>query len=252
LILLFVRRDIVSQYKQTLLGPIWFFIQPVFTTLVYLVVFGNIAKIPTEGVPPVLFYLSGIVTWNYFSTCFTATSNTFVANAGIFGKVYFPRLVTPVAIVISNLLKFAIQFTLFLVVLVALWVSGSAVQPGWYVLLTPLLLLMMASLGLGAGIIVSSLTTKYRDFTHLIAFGVQLLMYATPVIYPMSVVPESYQWIVKLNPMSSLIETFRFAYLGTGTLAWANIAYSGLMIGVVLLTGIVLFSRVEKSFMDTV
>ncbi|MFH0786368.1 MAG: ABC transporter permease [Pseudomonadota bacterium] len=214
LIVLFVRRNFVTVHKQTILGPLWYLIQPLFSTLVFTVIFGNIAKLPTDGLPPMLFYMSGIVTWNYFSGCLNQTSNTFVANAGIFGKVYFPRLTVPISVVTTNLLQFAIQFGLFLGFLFYFYFKGSSIHPHWWIFFTPLLILQMACLGLGLGIIVSSLTTKYRDLTYLVAFGVQLWMYATPIVYPISLVPSRYQWLLALNPMTAIVETFRFAFLG--------------------------------------
>lgn len=252
LILLFVRRDFVSVYKQTILGPFWFLIGPLFSTLVFTVVFGNIAKIPTDGLPPFLFYLSGIVTWTYFANCMTKTSNTFIENAGIFGKVYFPRMTVPIAAVITNLLTFAIQFSLFLVFLIYYYLIGSPIQPNIWILLVPLLLIQMAALGLGMGILISSMTTKYRDLAFLLGFGVQLWMYATPVVYPFSQIPEKWQWLFALNPMTAIVQTFRSAFLGKGVIEpWVI----GLSVGVTILIlslGILMFSHVEKTFMDTV
>lgn len=252
LILLFVRRDFVAYYKQTVLGPLWFFLQPLFTTIVFTVIFGKIARIPTDGLPQVLFYMAGIVAWNYFASCLTKTSDTFVANAAIFGKVYFPRLVVPVSIVITNLLTFAIQFTLFLAVMSYFYLKGSIINPNAWILLTPVLLVQMAALGLGAGILVSSLTTKYRDLALLVGFGVQLWLYATPIVYPLSKIPAAWQWLVALNPMAAIVETFRYAYLGAGVI---RPLYLGLSFGItviILVIGVILFSRVEKTFMDTV
>jgi lipopolysaccharide transport system permease protein len=252
LIMLFVRRDFVSVYKQTILGPIWFLIQPLFTTLIFTVIFGKVAKISTDGLPQVLFYMSGIVAWRYFADCLTKTSGTFVANAGIFGKVWFPRLTVPISAVISNLITFAIQFLLFMGFWIYFLINGSTINPQPLILLLPLLILQMAALGLGFGIIVSSLTTKYRDLTHLVTFGVQLWMYATPIVYPTSQIPEKWQWVIALNPMAPIIEFFRYAFLGAGTVHPWQI---GLSIGTTLLIltiGIILFSRIEKSFMDTV
>jgi lipopolysaccharide transport system permease protein len=253
LLWMFVRRDFVSVYKQTILGPLWFFVQPILTTLIFTVIFSGLAKLPTDGLPPMLFYLAGITPWNYFSTCLTKTSSTFVANAGIFGKVYFPRLVTPLSIVISNLIQFAIQFLLFLGFLAFFAWKGATISPNWpmILVLTPILLGIMAFLGLGTGIIISSLTTKYRDFTFLIAFGVQLAMYATPVIYPASMVPEKYAFFLQLNPMAPVIEAFRAIYLG-GTIPWEGLGISAAITTFLLLLGIVMFKKVERSFMDTV
>lgn len=250
---MFIRRDFVSVYKQTILGPIWFFIQPLITTIMFTVIFTGVAKIPTDGLPPMLFYLAGTTPWNYFATCLTKTSATFINNAGIFGKVYFPRLVTPISIVASNLIQFSIQFLLFLGFLVFYMIKGSAIHPEWWMilLLTPVLLLLMALLGLGTGILVSSLTTKYRDLTFLITFGVQLAMYATPVIYPMASIPAKYRLWIDLNPMSAIIETFRSIYLG-GSIPWAQLGISSAVTLVLLLAGIAIFNKVEKTFMDTV
>jgi lipopolysaccharide transport system permease protein len=252
LTMLFVWRDFVSQYKQTILGPLWHLLQPLFTTLLFTVIFGNIAKLPTDGVPPMLFYMAGVTAWTYFSECLNRTSTTFTLNASIFGKVYFPRLTVPLSVVISNLIKFAIQFALFLGFLVFFWLKGSPIHPSLYALLTPLFLLMMAALGLGVGIIVSALTTKYRDLQVLVTFGVQLAMYATPVIYPLSIFPRSARWIVIVNPMASIIEAFRYAFLGEGLFSWGYLGISAGIIGGILLLGIVLFNHVERTFMDTV
>lgn len=253
LLFLFVRRDFVSVYKQTILGPLWFFIQPMLTTVVFTVVFGNIANISTDGVPPFLFYLSGITAWSYFADCLNKTSSTFTTNAAIFGKVYFPRLIMPISVVSSNLIKFVIQFLLFMAFLIYYLIAEDAqVQPNIYVLLMPLLILMMAGLGLGLGMIISSLTTKYRDLTFLVTFGVQLLMYATPVIIPLSEISEKYQWIVLANPMTPIIETFRFSFLGSGTTDPLHLIYSAVFTVVVLFLGVIVFNRVEKSFVDTV
>ena len=252
LIWMFVWRDFVSLYKQTILGPLWFFIQPVLSTIVFTVIFGRIAKLPTDGLPQVLFYMCGIVGWNYFSDCLTKTSTTFTANAGIFGKVYFPRLVIPLSIITSNLAKFIVQFFLFLGFLIFYFVRGAQIHPTIYILLTPILLLIMAGLGLGIGIIISSLTTKYRDLQQLVGFGTQLLMYLTPVVYPLSFISGKLKWLFLANPMTSIIETFKFAYLGVGEFNWMNLVYSAGFMIVVLLIGILIFNKVEKSFMDTV
>lgn len=252
LIFLFVRRNFVSYYKQTILGPLWFFIQPILTTVMFTVVFGGIAKIPTDSLPPILFYLAGTVMWNYFAECLNKTSTTFIDNAAIFGKVYFPRLVMPISIVLTNMITFAIQFTLFLGFLAYFSLKGSDIHPNVYILITPVLILIMAALGLGLGIIVSSLTTKYRDLRFLVTFGVQLAMYATPVVYPLSTVPERYRLILIANPMTAIIETFRYAFLGSGMFDGQNLLFSALTTAVILCIGVVLFSRVEKTFMDTV
>ncbi|MDQ3019415.1 MAG: ABC transporter permease [Bacteroidota bacterium] len=252
LLFMFVRRDFVSVYKQTILGPFWFFVQPILTTITFTIVFGNIAKIPTNGLPPSLFYLSGLVCWGYFADCLTRTSSTFINNANIFGKVYFPRLVSPLSNIISLLMKFGIQMLLLICFIVYFKIEGADIHPNIYMLLTPYLILLMAGLGLGFGIIVSSLTTKYRDLTFLVGFGVQLLMYATPVILPLSLIPEKYKWIVLANPMTSIIETFRYAYLGSGDFSVGNLLYTTIFTIIILSIGIIVFNRVEKTFMDTV
>lgn len=252
LILLFVRRDFVSVYKQTILGPLWYLIQPLLTTITFTVIFGNIAKLPTDGLPQFLFYMSGTVIWTYFASCFTKTSETFVSNAHLFGKVYFPRLAVPVSILISNLIAFAIQFAFFLAFMAYFALQGTQLHPNWWMLMTPVLLLMMAGMGLGFGIIISSLTTKYRDLRFLVQFGVQLLMYITPVIYPTSAIPARFQMLMRFNPMSSVVEAFRYGFLGAGTVDLVQLAYSfGIML-VVIIVGAVMFNRVEATFMDTV
>lgn len=252
LIMIFVWRDFVAQYKQTILGPVWHLIQPIFTTLLYAAVFGGIARIPTDGIPSMLFYLSGTTGWTYFADCLNRTSVTFVNNAGIFGKVYFPRLSVPISVVISALIKFSIQFSLFLALLAFFALRGAVVHPNAAILLTPLLLLLLAALGLGFGIIVSSLTTRYRDLQTLFGFGVNLLMYATPIIYPVSYVPHKYRWLVMANPIAPIIETFRAVFLSGGTVPWGPLAYSAGVAVVILFFGIILFNHVERTFMDTV
>lgn len=252
LLWMFVWRDFVAQYKQTILGPLWFFIQPLLTTIVFTIIFGKIAKIPTDGIPQTLFYMSGIIGWNYFSDCLNSTSNTFSGNAAIFGKVYFPRLIVPISVVISNLSKFLIQLLLFLVFYFYYKFKGADIQPNAYLLIIPLLLAIMAGLGFGAGVIISSLTTKYRDLRYLIGFGTQLLMYVTPIVYPLSFIPEKHKWFFLINPMSPVVETFRYAFLGTGSFNWFNIGYSGVCMIVILTIGMLIFNKVEKNFMDTV
>lgn len=252
LIGLFVRRDFVSRYKQTILGPLWFIIQPLLTSIVFTVIFGNIAKLPTDGLPQMLFYMSGNILWGYFSTCLTSTSTTFTANAHLFGKVYFPRLVMPVSIVISDLITFAIQFVFFLAYLLFFYLRGSAVGLTTWAFALPLLLALMAGLGLGFGIIISSLTTKYRDLQYLVGFGVGLWMYTTPVIYPVSSIPEKWRWVANVNPITPIIETFRAGFLGAGDASWARLAYSAGFMAVVIFIGVVIFNRVEKTFIDTV
>jgi len=252
LIMLFVWRDFVSLYKQTILGPLWYLIQPLLTTIVFTVIFGNVAKLPTDGLPPFLFYMAGTVIWSYFSSCLTKTSDTFISNAQLFGKVYFPRLAVPISILLSNLITFAIQFAFFLIFMGYFALSGSVLQPNGWILLMPVLVVIMAGLGLGLGIIVSSLTTKYRDLRFLVQFGVQLLMYATPVIYPISTIPQRFQWIILANPMTPIVEVFRYAFLGSGEVNLPNLAYSFGFMLVVLFIGAVIFNRVEATFMDTV
>ncbi|MEY3060188.1 MAG: hypothetical protein RL000_1540 [Bacteroidota bacterium] len=253
LLWMFIKRDFAAQYKQTILGPLWHFIQPLFTTLVFVVVFSKIAAISTDGLPPLLFYLSGITIWNYFSSCLIATSSTFVSNAYIFGKVYFPRLVMPISVVLSNMVKFGIQLLLLLGVMAWYAFDGLTIQVSITLLYIPLLLVMMAGMGLGLGVIISSLTTKYRDFTVLVTFGVQLLMYATPVVYPMSVVQnQDLKFWLSINPLAPIIEAFRYSLLGVGSFEPVQLIYSALFICVVLVIGLLLFGKVEKTFMDTV
>lgn len=252
LLLLFVKRDFITFYKQTILGPLWFFIQPILTTLVFTVIFGNIAGIPTDGVPKVLFYLAGITCWNYFSECLTKTSDTFITNQNIFGKVYFPRLIIPLSIVFSSLLKFGVQFLLFLIFYTYFILLGTEISPNSYILLLPFLIILMAFLSLGLGIIISSLTTKYRDLRFLAKFGIQLWMYVTPVIYPLSQLKGKMFFLATLNPMTSIIETFKFAFLGKGTFSWNYLLYSTIFTFVVLVIGVLFFNKTEKNFMDTV
>ncbi|MBC6988283.1 ABC transporter permease [Hymenobacter sp. BT491] len=249
---MFVKRDFVSTYKQTILGPIWFFIQPLLTTFTYFIIFGKVAKLSTDGMPQILFYLSGITIWNYFAQTLLTTSTVFTSNAHIFGKVYFPRLTMPLSIVISNLIRFLIQFALFLGVWTFYLVKNSPVHPNWLILLTPALLALMGLMSLGLGMIFSALTTKYRDLTMLLAFGVQLLMYATPVIYPLSSLEPKYKWIILANPLTSIVETFRYAFLGSGSFSWGYLSYSLLFTVVILFVGTIIFNKVEKSFTDTV
>ncbi|HBG60150.1 MAG TPA: ABC transporter permease [Anaerolineaceae bacterium] len=252
LIVLFVRRDFVSRFKQTILGPLWLIIQPILNSLVFTVVFGNIARLSTDGLPPMLFYMSGTVLWSYFSNCLTGTSQTFIQNAHLFGKVYFPRLVMPISIVISAMINLAIQFALFMGFRTYFAASGAAISFTSWAWTLPLLILLMAGLGLGLGIIVSSLTTKYRDLNYLVGFGVSLWMYATPVIYPVSSIPENWRWVALVNPITPIVETFRAGFLGQGTVSWARLGYSAAFMLVVLFIGAVIFNRVEKTFIDTV
>jgi lipopolysaccharide transport system permease protein len=253
LLMLLVRRDFVSVYKQAILGPFWFIIQPVVTAITFTVIFGNLAKISTDGVPSPLFYLSGITLWTYFADCLNKTSNTFVANSGVFGKVYFPRLVVPLSVLISNLIKFAVQIILFLSVWIYYLVTTDKVEPHWGLLwLFPFLVFIMAGLGLGFGILISSLTTKYRDFTFLIGFGVQLMMYASPIVYPISIVSAKYKMILLLNPVSSIIEAFKYIFLGNGYFSPLALLYSTSFMIVLLTISVFVFNKVEKTFMDTI
>ncbi len=252
LLLLFVRRDFVTFYKQTVLGPIWFFLQPVLTTIIFTFVFGNVAKLSTDGIPHVVFYLSGIVLWSYFAECINKTSTIFIANANIFGKVYFPRIIMPLSIVVSNMMKFGVQFLLFLAAWIYFITKGAGIEPNLYALLFPFLLFLMAGLGLGLGMIISSATTKYRDLTFLLTFGVQLAMYASPVIYPLSTLEGNIRLLILLNPMSAIIETFRYGFLGEGTFEWVYLGYSTLFCIIAMYMGTLIFNKVQRSFMDTV
>ncbi len=252
LVWLFVRRDFVAQYKQTILGPVWFLLQPLLTTIVFTVVFGRIASIPTDGVPDFLFYLSGTVCWQYFSTSLILNSDTFVSNAGVFGKVYFPRLAVPVSIAISGVFKFLIQFSLFLIFLLYFFLNGSSVGLSIWAIALPLWVVQMGLLGVGCGILVSSLTTKYQDLRHVVAFGVQLWMYATPVVYPLSVVPERSRDLFALNPMMAVVEGFRLGFVGVSAINGKYVAISWVVTLTILLIGLARFSSVEKTFMDTV
>ena len=252
LIIMFVKRDFKTLYKQTILGPLWIIINPLLTTIMYTIVFGNIANISTDGMPQIVFYMLGTTVWTYFSTCLTKTSATFTGNAAIFGKVYFPRLVTPISTVVSGLINFAVQFVMFLGFSIYYYISGAPIHPNIYILITPLLLLQLACLSLGFGVIISSLTTKYRDLAVLVTFGVQLWMYATPVVYPASQIGGKLKTLMMLNPVSPIVESFRYAFLGSGSIPWHFLGISVVTTLVVLFIGVVLFSRVEKTFMDTV
>lgn len=252
---LLVRRDFVSFYKQTIFGPLWFFIQPLLTTIMFTFVFGNIAEISTDGLPKPLFYMAGITAWNYFADCLTKTSTVFKDNASIFGKVYFPRLIMPLSIVVSNLVRFGVQMLLFIAFIVYYHFNGANFSITWAILLFPLIIGLMALLGLGTGMIISAMTTKYRDLAFLVTFGVQLLMYATTVAYPLSVALEKfpeYSWVVEYNPMTALIEAFRYGFLGEGTFSWHDIGYSASVTLAFLVFGIIIFNKVEKNFIDTV
>lgn len=252
LIFLMVNRNFVTKYKQTILGPLWYILQPLITTLIFSIIFGKVANIPTDGLPKILFYMSGIITWNYFSSCLNGTSNTFVGNAGLFGKVYFPRLTIPISVVITNLLTFFIQLLLFTGFMVYFYSTGVHFSLNSNILLLPLFLLQMALLSLGMGIIISSMTTRYRDLAVAVGFGVQLWMYATPIVYPLSIIPEKSRWMFYLNPMTSIVESFRYSFLGVGSISLNHIALSILMTIVILFFGLLIFNRVEKNFMDTV
>ena len=254
LLYMFVKRDVITVYKQTVLGPIWFIVQPILTTVIYIVVFGNIAQISTDGQPMALFYLSGIVIWNYFAESFNQTSDTFSQNAAIFGKVYFPRLIMPLSKVVSGLIKFFIQLAFFMVVYAWYLVQGEAsVQPNWTLALIPVYVAIMALMGMGTGILFTSMTTKYRDLKFLITFGVQLLMYATPVIYPMSTIPEGkLKTLIMANPLSPIVEGFKYAFLGAGHFSWGALGYSAAFTAVMLIIGIVVFHKTERNFIDTV
>jgi lipopolysaccharide transport system permease protein len=239
-----VRRDFVAVYKQTIFGPLWFFIQPILTTITFMVVFGGIAKMSTDGLPQPVFYMSGVLLWNYFSNTLSLTSNTFVANKGVFSKVYFPRLITPLSIIISKLLTFAVQFLLFLLVfLYYYYFEETTIRPNMYILLIPVLIIITAGLSLGLGLIITALTTKYRDFTFLIGFAIQLGMYATPIIYPTSMATGNMRTIIMANPMSSIVETFRYAFTGVGNFNWVGLSYSfAVMLGLMTI-GIVIFNK---------
>lgn len=253
LLLLLFKRDFIAQYKQTILGPLWHFISPVFSTLIYTFVFGNVAKLSTDGVPKIVFYMSGIIIWNYFSQTLTSTGSTFLSNAGIFGKVYFPRLVSPIATLFSNTIKFGIQLLMLFGLVFYLFVNNQLPKLAWVNLLyLPLVVIMTGLMGLGLGIILSSITTKYRDMNVLVGFGINLLMYATPVIYPLSSIPVNYRYLIELNPISPLVELFRYIFTGSGVFSVYSIGYSASFISIFLLLGILLFNKVEKNFMDTV
>lgn len=252
LILLFVKRNYVTKYKQTILGPLWLIISPLMTTLMFVVVFGNIAGLSTDGTPQIAFYMAGNVVWAYFAACVNQTSNTFVSNASVFGKVYFPRMVAPISTVLTGMLDFLVQFVLFLIILLFLAVTGISIPINMWALVTPVLVLQLALLGMGVGIIVSSLTTKYRDLAILVTFGVQLWMYASPVVYSVTQIPERYRFLYLLNPVSPIITMFRYAFLGTGYLPLLSWGISWITTIIVVIIGVLLFSRIEKTFMDTV
>ena len=252
LLFLFVKRDFVSIYKQTILGPLWFFLQPIITAITFTVIFGNLAKISTDGLPQILFYMCGITLWNYFADTLTKTSDTFSSNANIFGKVYFPRMIVPLSVVVSNLIKLGIQFLLFLGIWIYYLIQSDLIHPNKMLVLIPFLIILIGFMALSFGIIISSLTTKYRDLKFLVTFGIQLMMYASPIVYPLSIVPEKYKWIIVANPVTSIIETFKYAFLGVGEFSWLYLVYSTLFTIILFMIGLVIFHRVEKSFMDTV
>ena len=252
LVLIFVRRDFVAGYKQTILGPLWYIFQPLLTTIVFTIIFDKFAHISTNATPSVIFYMTGITAWNYFASCITKTSGTFINNAGIFGKVYFPRLTVPVSIVISNLITFCVQFLFMMGFWVYYYLIGANIYITPYIFLIPVLLLLTALMGLGFGIIISSLTTKYKDLQFVVNFGVQLLMYATPIIYPLSSIPDKYKIIIMINPMTSIIETFKYALLGRGTFSWEMLGYSGIFSIAILIIGLLLFNKIEQRFIDTI
>lgn len=256
LIRMYVKRDIVTLYKQTILGPLWFVIQPLITTIMFMIVFGGIAGISTDGLPQPLFYMAGLLCWNYFADCLNKCSQTFTANQNVFGKVYFPRLVVPLSITISNMVKMGVQFGLFLLIYLFYICKGMEVHITSYIFFLPLLVLMLAGLGLGFGLLITSVTTKYRDLTFLVQFGVQLWMYATPVIYPLSNLSTGraaqYLWLMKLNPLTSILETFKLAFLGTGTFSWGYFSYSFASTIIVMALGMLVFNKVQRSFMDVI
>lgn len=253
LIFLFVRRDIVATYKQTILGPLWFFIQPLLTTFMYVIIFGNMARISTGSSPKILFYLGGITIWNYFQECLLKTSETFIANQNLFGKVYFPRMVTPISIVISSLFKFFIQFSLFLLAwLYFLFQKTPGVSPNITIFLIPFYIILMSGLGFSFGILISSLTTRYRDLRFLIQFGIQLLMFATPIVYPLEIASEKYRWLLISNPITGIVEAFRYSFMGQGSFSYTQLIYSSLFMSISLFSSIIIFNRVEKTFMDRI
>lgn len=252
LVMMFVRRDFVSNYKQTILGPLWFILQPLLTTAMYVLIFGRVAGLAPAGIPMLIFYLSGVTIWNYFSETLNKTATVFKDNAQIFGKVYFPRLTMPFSIVISNLVRFFIQFALFVIIWSYFFFSQDTVHPNLFILLTPILVILMGLLALGLGMIITAMTTKYRDLTFFLSFGVQLLMFATPVIYPLSKLPEKYKWLILANPLTPIVETFRYAFLGSGSFSWIYLGYTTLITIIILLLGTIIFNKVEKNFTDTV
>ncbi len=252
LLLMLVKRDFINYYKQTVFGPVWFFLQPLMTTFIYIIIFGNMAAFSTDGLPQPLFYLAGIIPWNYFADCLIKTSTVFMDNQGIFGKVYFPRIIIPLSIVTSSLIRLGIQLVLFLLFMLYYYFIGGNFEIKLEILLFPYLVLLMAFLGLGIGMIVTSLTTKYRDLTYLVQFGVQLLMFVTTVIYPLSSAPPNYKWLIELNPLTGIIEAIRYGFLGKGYISLESIIYSSISVSVVLVLGVLIFNKTEKNFVDTI
>jgi len=252
LIALWVRREFVAFYKQTVLGPLWHVVPTIISSGVFTLIFGNFARISTDGTPPFLFYMAGNTLWVYFSNCISATSTTFAGNAGIFGKVYFPRLSMPIASIVSSLISFSVRFSVFMAFWIYFLLVGAAVHPNWWMLLLPVLLLIIAGIGLGLGILISALTTKYRDFQQLLGVGLQLIMYASPIIYPLSLVPDNLRWLILLNPLTAVLETFRLAFLGTSSIGPIYLLYSAAFALVTLLVSIILFNRAERTFLDTI
>jgi lipopolysaccharide transport system permease protein len=252
LLLMFVKRDFISSFKQTILGPLWFFIQPLLTTITFTFVFGNLAGISSDGLPKPLFYMAGITAWNYFADCLNKTSSVFSANVGIFGKVYFPRLIMPLSIVVSNLMRFGVQMVMFISLVFYYKINGATFEPNSSLFLFPVLVILMALLGLGLGMIITSLTTKYKDLQFLLQFGITLLMYATTVIYPLSAAPLKYKKWIELNPMTGIIEAFRYSFLGKGEFSMLSIGYSSIFTIVILFLGIIIFNKTERSFVDTI
>lgn len=249
---MYVKRDIITVYKQTILGPLWFLIQPILTTIMYMFVFGGLAGISTDGIPQPLFYMSGILLWNYFNAAFMVSSNVFTANASVFGKVYFPRLVVPLSGITSNLIKFGIQLILFIAIYLYYYIQGVNLTINWTIVLFPVLILMIALHAMSWGLIISALTTKYRDLTQLVTFGIQLFMYVTPVIYPLSAAPEKYRMLISFNPLTPIFETFKYSCMGSGSLDWIGLGYSFIVLLITLFLSIIIFNRVERNFMDTV
>lgn len=249
---MYVKRDIITVYKQTILGPLWFLIQPILTTIMYMFVFGGLAGISTDGIPQSLFYMSGILLWNYFNSAFMVSSNVFTTNASVFGKVYFPRLVVPLSGITSNLIKFGIQLILFIAIYLYYYIQGVNLSINWIIILFPVLILMIALHAMSWGLIISALTTKYRDLTQLVTFGIQLFMYVTPVIYPLSAAPEKYRMLISFNPLTPIFETFKYSCMGSGSLDWVGLGYSFIVLLITLFLSIIIFNRVERNFMDTV